>query len=467
MASIINTKLGESRGRKRVWLEGYKLSREGYTPGMKFDLEVKDNQVLLQANTEGRFTVSKRARNGNITPIIDLTASEIAQVFDGVEMLRVAINKGKIVISAHQQEQRVKERVSRLLGKLQRGESLSVASLFHGGGCLDRAMHEGLMLAKVKTKIAVAIELEAKYLDSSLKNNPDIWDEYSVAIESPIQAVMLDRNPPPVDICYAGIPCVGASLSGRAKLKLEFAESHPEAGSLFFNFLQFIQAMSPSIVVIENVPNYATTTSMTVIRSVLSSLGYVLSERILEGNEYGALEQRKRLCVVAVTKGIEGFDLENVLPVRTKESCINDILEDVPNDSERWKSFDYLADKEVRDKAAGKGFARQLLTGDESYCGVIGKSYAKCRSTEPFLVHPTDKTLSRLFTPLEHCRLKGIPEQVIEGLSDTTAHEILGQSIIYPVFLAVAKELGLRLKDWCQTATQQAKQTVIPFVLAS
>lgn len=33
MASIINTKLGENRGKARIWLEGGKLAREGYLPG--------------------------------------------------------------------------------------------------------------------------------------------------------------------------------------------------------------------------------------------------------------------------------------------------------------------------------------------------------------------------------------------------------------------------------------------------
>ncbi|MDA1379357.1 hypothetical protein PCI56_04990 [Plesiomonas shigelloides subsp. oncorhynchi] len=68
------------------------------------------------------------------------------------------------------------------------------------------------------------------------------------------------------------------------------------------------------------------------------------------------IERRKRLCVVALSHGIDGFELEKVQSVRTKESRIQDILEPVPLDSERWKSFDYLAEKELRDKAAGKGF---------------------------------------------------------------------------------------------------------------
>ncbi|MCE0761018.1 DNA cytosine methyltransferase [Marinobacter sp. G11] len=448
MATIINTKLGEHRGKKRIWLEGQKLIREGYRPGMKYDLEIKDSQVLLHVKDTGRFTVSKRERNGRVLPIIDLTAQELAEIFDGVEMLRVAIKNGKIVVSAHHQHQKVKERVERLANKLKSGEPLSVCSLFMGGGVLDKALHKGLWNAGISSKVAVAVELEGKYLDSSLRNNPELWDDNSMVIESPIQAVNMSRNPPQVDLVVGGIPCTGASKSGRSKNKLEFAESHEAAGAMFFYFLQFVEVLNPSLVVIENVPEYQNTASMAVIRSVLGSLGYDLQERILDGNEFGVLEKRKRLCAIAVSKGIEGFDLENVLPVRKKEAQLKDILEPVAHDSDRWKSFDYLADKEKRDKAAGKGFSRQLLTGEESFCGTIGRDYAKCRSTEPFIVNPENPALSRILTPVEHSRVKGIPESVIEGLSDTVAHQILGQSVIFPAFEAVAKELGDSLWRW-------------------
>lgn len=448
MATIVNTKLGEHRGKKRLWLEGQKLLREGYLPGMKFDLELKDSQVVLRVKEDGNFTVSKRERNGRISPIIDLTAQELSSVFDGVEILKVFIRNGSIVISAHHQQERVIERVSRLINKLENGDVLSVCSLFHGGGILDKAVHSGFNKAGIASAISVAVEMEGKYLDSSLANNPELWNETSIVIESPIQAVNLSKRPPQVDILVAGIPCTGASKSGRSKNKLEFAESHEEAGALFFNFLQFVEAVNPSIVLIENVPEYQNTASMEVIRSVLTSLGYSLQERILDGNEFGVIERRKRLCVVALSKGIEGFQLGLVQPIRTKENCLNDILDTVPLDSERWKSFDYLADKEIRDKAAGKGFSRQLLTADSLFCGTIGKDYAKCRSTEPFIVHPEHSGLSRILTPLEHCRVKGIPEVVISGLSDTTAHQVLGQSIVFPAFEALALNLGNSLWNW-------------------
>lgn len=452
MTIIVNTKLGDHRGKKRIWLEGQKLSRQGFDPGTKLQVTIDGSKLVLKSAETGQFTVSKRERNGNISPIIDVTTDGLAKLFDGIKMLRAVIRQGTIIIEAHQEHTRIIERVNRLMSKLEKGDPLAVCSLFHGGGILDKAIHSGLKRSGIDSRVAVAVEIEPAYLDSSLRNNPELFTDASVLIESPIEAVSLNRNPPPVDILIGGIPCTGASKSGRSKNKLEFAESHESAGAMFFHFLQFVTALNPSIVLIENVPEYANTASMQVIRSVLRSSGYTLQERVLDGHEFGVLEKRKRLCVVALSEGLhEMFDLQNVTSIRTAENALRDILEPVPLDSERWKSFDYLAQKEERDLKAGKGFARQLLSGDEPHCGTIGRDYAKCRSTEPFLVHPHISTLSRIFTPLEHARLKGIPESAINGLSDTIAHQILGQSVIFPVFEAVALHLGKALTKSIQS----------------
>lgn len=67
--------------------------------------------------------------------------------------------------------------------------------------------------------------------------------------------------------------------------------------------------------------------------------------------------------------------------------------------------------------------------------------------TEPFVISPFGDGMSRLFSPLEHARVKGIPEDLINGVSDTTAHEILGQSVIYPVFQAVGNCIGTQVRE--------------------
>lgn len=457
MATLINTKLGMNRGKSRIFLEGTKLVREGYNPGERYDIKADGKQrLVLCVSEQGRFKISKRTRNGRTHPVIDINRAELAQIFKGVKTLRCMVAKGKIVITAHFQEKLIDERVERLLAKLKNGEPLRIGSVFHGAGTMDKALHHGFKLAGIETKIGVAVEIESKYLDASLSNNPELWDAASIPIQSPIQSLDLRGQSLSLDIVCGGIPCTGASLSGRSSNRIQYAEDHEEAGALFFSFLSFIQAVNPAIVIAENVPEYANTAGMSVVRSVLGSLGYEVQERIMCGNEFGALEKRKRLCIVAVSKGLEGIlNMADIAPLMTKPSTIADVLvsfEDVPTDM--WKTYDYLATKAVRDRAAGKGFKRQLVTSDSPSVPTIGRGYSKARSTEPFLCHPTDTTLTRLFTPLEHARLKGIPESMIEGLSVCTAHQVLGQGVIYPLFAAIGCSVG--------HAIQQAANDVKP-----
>lgn len=445
MTTIINTKIGESKGVARLWLEGQKLSRGGIYTGQKLGLvrseanraELREVDDTFQGKT---YTVSRRNRRGIEVPLIEVRADELKELFSS-ERVRVAIREGRILVTTNHLDIKVQERLTSIKQTIKAGEALKICTIFLGGGVLDRAMHEGMLQAGLESFVQIGVEIEPTYLEL-LRNNPDLWRPESLAVCSDIREMDWRNNTPPCHLLYAALPCTGASLAGRAKGRLSTAEEHEDAGALFVDFLEAVKATNPAVVVIENVPQYQGTASMTVIRSVLVGLGYQLEEAILNGNDYGALERRDRFVMVATTKGMPSFDFDQVQPVRVKEACLNDVLEDLPLDSERWKSYSYLAEKEVRDKAAGKGFMRQLLDGTEPFCGTVGRGYSKARSTEPFIVHPTNPELSRLLTPVEHARVKGIPEEMIAGESDTTAHEILGQSVIYPQFQAIGLALG-------------------------
>jgi DNA (cytosine-5)-methyltransferase 1 len=446
------------------------LAHAGVKIGIQYVLNVssKLKRIELRPAPQGfvgkTVYVSKRTRNERVYPLIELRDSIITELFKIGTKLRVAIQDGRIIISPSHIAMRVQERVSRFLDKLKNNQSLHVVSLFHGGGVLDAALHEGMQRSKLASYVKVGVELEGDYIDSSLRNNPSLWRDDSIVINGDIRDVnILGSGIPQTDLLVGGIPCTGASRAGKSKNKLTCAEEHSTAGSLFHDYLNWVKVTNPCIVILENVVEYMTEAAMTVIRSVLSHLGYELSETVLDGPSLGSLEKRKRLCLVATTPGVCGpVDFGQLIPVRKKEEKLADILEMIPGDSDSWKTFDYLAEKEERDKASGKGFKRQLLTGEEDGCGTIGRGYAKARSTEPFIVAPHDPLLSRLLTVLEHARVKTIPRRLIEGLSATIAHEILGQSVIYSAFVAVGELIGKTVKGLASPLTKASISEVKP-----
>lgn len=452
--TLITSKIGESRGVARIWLEGQKLLRAGVVIGTRYSIRidhpVRQFELIPLASMDAVdhvFTVSKRERYGVVAPLLEIRTAMIRQHFADAQKVRVVIRLGRILITPLHKDKRVEERISHLEYKLCNDIPLSVCSLFHGGGVLDRAIHTGLMRSGIESRIRIGVELKGSYLDASLRNNPMLWNEESVALCADVRDVHRGEETPHCDLVVAGIPCTGASRSGKAKNKLAATEAHSSAGALFCDFLDFVRFANPAMAIVENVPDYLTSTSMMVIRAVLSSLGYRLFEGVLEGNAYGALENRSRMVIVAYTEGISGmFNLDDIVPVRRKEACLQDILEDIELDDPRWKTYDYLGEKEVRDLADGKNFQRQLLGPDSTYCGCIGRGYSKARSTEPFIQHEEEPALSRLLTVREHARVKTIPVEMVDGVSDTTAHEILGQSVIFAAFEAVGAAVGRLLK---------------------
>lgn len=442
MLTVINTRLGESRGVPRVWLEGSKLS-SNFQVGQKLDvvLDHEKKVVVLKVADEGRFSVSQRNRNGRTFPLIEIKDDELGEMFGDVGvLLRVVVKNGVATIEVHGIDRKTAERVDRFNRKVKNGEALTIGSLFSGGGIIDAALHEGLTKAGINCYTKFIVEQERQYLDTMVANQPELFRDDSILIESGIEFVEL-KNPPKVDILVAGVPCTGTSRAGKAKNGIRAAELHDSSGACFVHFLSFVSQCQPSIIVVENVIDYAQELSMAVIKSVLETWGYTLDMSALNGNEYGCLENRDRMCVVATSKGLTEFKMDLVKPIATKPQTVSEVLEDVPLDAECWRTYQYLIDKEKRDKAAGKGFKRVLIDGTESSVPTIRRLYHKAGSTDAYVVHP-DGVRSRLFTPTEHAALKGVPVKLIHGVSATVSHEILGQGVCYPVFTAVGYALG-------------------------
>lgn len=447
MRHIAYFQVGENKGAKRIWIEGRKLSESNFIPGCNISVVVDSSakQVTVTVDESSSRVVSSRIKGGVAQPIIDICNATITQIFKTIRKIKAVFLKNKIIITVHPDEVARQRRLEQLNKKMSAKQPLTCGSIAHGGGIMDHAIHTGLQESGVNSFLGFGIEIERKYLECSLNNNP-VWSEDSLAIEAPIQNVSVE-DLPEVDIFVAGLPCTGASIAGKSKNKLVHAEEHTGAGALFIAFLNIIKKINPAIVVLENVPQYASTASMAVIRSTMETWGYDLHETILNGNVMGALEGRDRFVMVAVTKGM-ACALENITPVRQKESCLADVLETVDNQDPVWQKYEYLRIKEVNDKAAGKGFSMQILDSNATSCGTIGRGYSKIRSTEPKIAHPVNPDLMRQLSVSEHAKVKGIPLFLVDGCTDTVAHQILGQSVVYFAFQSVGRFLGQMVRQW-------------------
>lgn len=440
-------RIGNHRGAPRFWLEGSQAARAGFLPGQKYDVVIDGHTVVLQANKDGSRVVSAKKKGDRDHPVIDINSKELLAAFDGMAAVRVVVANDAIYLLPLASELRKQERFQRIRRKIESGDPLLLGSLSHGGGVLSHAVHEGLKQAGVRTRLAFANEIREDLIEQAAEMN-DAWDENTIPVSAPMQEFALDDKAsahiPRVDLLEMGLPCSGASVAGRAKRGLDMPEAHPEVGHLVVSALIILNKTQAAVVLLENVPQYATSASAHILRHQLRDMGYTVHEAILNGKDFGCLENRERWCMVATTEGLE-FSFDQLQPTVTVVKRLGDFLDNVPEDDPRWSAFKYLKDKEARDAADGKGFRMQTVTPGSTSVPTIRKGYHKGGSTDPYLRHPTNPELLRKFSAAEHARIKGVPDHLVEGLSETTAHELLGQGIIYDPFQAVGNRIGSSL----------------------
>lgn len=436
--------VGLNRGKPRVWFQGLELERAGFQPGQSYQIEVKGRTLVLTLHPDGSRVVTPKKVRSRTLPVIDLNSRELLAAFDGMAAVRVVVKDGAIYVLPLASELKKVERFQRLRSRLEQGQPLRIGSSSHGGGIMSHAIHEGLKRAGVTSEVTFANEIRSELLEHASIYN-DAWSADTIPLAAPMQELAFDErglaHVPQVEIYEVGIPCSGASRAGRAKRGLGQPEDHPEVGHLVVPTLILLNKAAPAICIFECVPLYSASASASILRTQLHEMGYTTHERIMCGKQWGALENRERWCMVAVTKGLD-FDFDQLLPPDAAEHKIKEILEDIPLDDARWQKFEYLVDKQERDEAKGSNFKMQIATEDYESVGTITKGYAKVRSTDWKLRHPEKPDLMRLFTPVEHARLKGIPEHLLGDAATSLQHEILGQSVIYGKFTDVGQHIG-------------------------
>lgn len=452
-------RLGQKRGNPHLYMDGLQAIRAGFVPGTKFDITIDGEHLVLSANKDGSRTVSRKIKNEKEYPVIDINSKELLAMFEGMGAVRVVVHSDRVFILPLASEIKKKERLNRLRSKLESGKPFAMGSLSHGGGILSHAIHAGLKDAGIDARLEFANEIREDMIDQAATNN-DAWSECTQIMNLPIQELAQDkwllRQLPALEILEMGLPCSGASRAGKSKRGLGMMEDHPEVGHLVVGALVILDRTQPAYVLFENVPEYAQSASAQILRHQLRDMGYSTCEAILSGKDFGCLENRVRWCMVAHTKGTT-FSFEDIRPMVTVVKTLGEVLDDVPPRDPSWRKVGYLKDKQERDRAAGKGFGMQFITPESTAVPTIRKGYAKGGSTDPRLVHPEDKELSRLLTPAEHARIKGVPDSLTAGLSATIAHQELGQGIVYAPFMAVGRRIGDHIAQLAKSVDSENK----------
>lgn len=290
----------------------------------------------------------------------------------------------------------------------------------------------------------------------------------------------IDRHVPDHDVLLAGFPCQPFSIAGVSK-KNALGRAHgfecKTQGTLFFDVARILAAKKPSAFVLENVKNLKSHDqgrTFKVIIETLEELGYWISDvdvsgpndpKIIDGQNF-VPQHRERIVLVGFRKDLnihEGFTLRDVakhFPKRRPK--LSDILEQKVADKYILtpKLWEYLFNYSIKHKAKGNGFGYGLVKGTD-VTRTLSARYYKDGSeilidrgfnpNKDFHDPANLKNRPRRLTPAECARLMGYtnadaaPFRV--PVSDTQAYKQFGNSVVVPVFAAVAKLMKPKIME--------------------
>ena len=237
---------------------------------------------------------------------------------------------------------------------------------------------------------------------------------------------------PDHDILLAGFPCQPfsrAGISSRKFLKRAHGLEDKDQGDLFFNILDILNTKKPKAFILENVQNLKTYQNGKILESMIKKLSkfyYVPKPKVLDAQDFGLAQRRKRIFIV----GFLNFNGKFNFPEPTfKKTIIKDFLDIYP--PKKYIISDLLwsshQKRRVRNKKAGKGFGFRLSYPKDKATVTISERYYK-DGCVCLLYRGKGKNPRRL-TPREVFRLQGFPESFKFPVSDLQAYKQAGNAV--------------------------------------
>ncbi len=267
----------------------------------------------------------------------------------------------------------------------------------------------------------------------------------------------LNINKEDIDVLSGGFPCQSFSYAGMRK------GIEDTRGTLFYDMARAIKDLNPKVIVGENVQglvSHDNGTTLSTITKTFENLGYYITYKVLNSNDYGVAQKRKRIFIIGIrndvykTKGEFKFPKE-----RAYKPVLRDVLLDVPdskgtlyNDYKKyimdqvppggcWRDLPDDIAREYMKKSyflgGGKtGMARRLSMDEPSLTLTTSPSQKQTERCHPIETRP--------FTIREYARIQSFPDDWEFQGSISNQYKQIGNAV--PVNLA--KEVALSIKKY-------------------
>ena len=300
------------------------------------------------------------------------------------------------------------------------------------------------------------------------------WDEFAQKTYSnnypskcPINGDITKVNAediPDHDVLLAGFPCQPFSIAGVSKKKSLGRPTGFEdktQGTLFFDVARIIEKKKPKVFVLENVKNLKShdkgNTFKVIWETLTQDLKYTCSYRIIDGQSW-VPQHRERIVIVGFRNKVD-FSLEDMELPPKGEVKLASILHKtdgteprLPQDGDKYFDFEnnkvldkytltdnlwvYLQAYAQKHHSMGNGFGYGLVNENDIARTLSARYY---KDGSEILISQGEGKNPRRLTPRECARLMGYPDDYVIPVSDTRAYKQFGNSVVVPLFHAVAE----------------------------
>lgn len=450
-----------SRG-KRVWFRSSMLGKIcGMKVGDALHVFYERNRIRLvktnKPTPENAGMLSITSSRGEAS--FDLHNKSVLKTFLNVGRVFIELSLNEVIISIRRSDEQLQQRIELFTKRRKRKEPIVIGDICSGIGGLSYSLSSGLLRNGTGARLAFAIDYHKETMEAASNNNIT-YDEDTSFFNCSLEQTPIDRLSQ-VDLLTVGLSCKGASLQARSGKKISAPELHPEAGWLPMALIPILTSpiVNPLMVCFENVQAWLDTVSVHMLKELMSRLGYTTSEFIIDSNEHGGFESRKRACLLFLTNGLE-VDL-TLNDAKPNSKLISTLLTDyselppVPRDincsvSERngWYPKQTLIERELKAINEGRGHRMKIIGDKDLSISTLCASYGKgVRLDESCVESPCGLWL-RLLTPEEHCRMKSLPEAFVKDIPKTLAHQFMGNTVEKKGWEWLGEKMSIALKDF-------------------
>lgn len=307
-------------------------------------------------------------------------------------------------------------------------KEVNVIDLFCGAGGLSTGFKQAGF------NVILGIDNDGSALKTFKLNHPEseiLEKDISKITKKDVTSKIGNRK---VDIIIGGPPCQGFSLAGRRN-------PNDPRNFLINQFLRIVSLVEPEIFVIENVHGLRSMKDengrlvLDLIGKRIKKLRYSLKTYILNAEEYGVSQKRKRIFLVGGRKSVD------LKIKKTNKTLLKNILLDKNDVPGKYfysqKLIKGFKRREKINKKLGRGFGWRFLSPDDTSYTISARYY---KDGAEALVKYSENQIRRL-TPEECALIQSFPKDYRFEGGIIKMYKQIGNAVPPKLGFAVAKAI--------------------------